>query len=226
MERVTWGCWSALTIQQNREYVQNTSSSFLVLSFLALTSVSLYPAQIHGETMTQFIDTYAAGDVEVAPLSATPGLGRKTAMALVTGGGGLEHGWEPPAPGQSESFKMPITSFPSLMGHLLILHHESIDAHAWAGRFVEWGATIGMRQNLLHPIVCALLEVAQLLPCVPNSTLGGLAMLHESHHEKSHTSAKQLAMFLKKTGAGIIAMTDVPSIGPVTAATLGSTKKK
>ena len=145
-------------------------------------------------------------------------------MALATGGGGLEHGWEPPAPGQSESFKMPITSFPSLMGHLLILHHESIDAHAWAGRFVEWGVTIGMRQNLLHPIVCALLEVAQLLPCVPNNTLGGLAMLHESHHEKSHPSAEKLASFLENTSAGCIVMTDVPSIGPAVVAILGESE--
>ena len=193
---------------------------------LSLSFLLLVTAQAHGEKVAHFLETYAAGDVEVAPLSTVPGLGKTTVAAFATGGGGLEHGWEPPAPGQDESFRMPITSFPCLMGHLLILHHESIDAHAWADRFVEWGVTIGMRQNLLHPIVCALLEVAQLLPCVPNSTLGGLAMLHESHHEKSHTSAKQLAMFLKKTGAGIIAMTDVPSVGPVTAATLARFHKE
>ena len=132
---------------------------------LSITRTLVFPclSQISATMMSRFLAKYDAG---VAPLIATPGVGKKTLAALATGGGGLEHTWEPPVPGQDESYRIPITSFPSLMGHLLILHHETIDVHVWADRFVAWGASIGMRKDLLHPIVCALLELAQFLPVI------------------------------------------------------------
>jgi hypothetical protein len=97
--------------------------------------------------MADFLGTYTMS-VDVAPLSAVPGLGKVTCAALASGGGGLGSGWEPPAPGQDDSYKIPITSFPCLMGHLLVFHQEDINAQLWGERFFQWGAAIGMKKQV------------------------------------------------------------------------------
>lgn len=185
-------------------------------------SYSPTKSKIGGDAMADFLGTYTMS-VDVAPLSAVPGLGKVTCAALASGGGGLGSGWEPPAPGQDDSYKIPITSFPCLMGHLLVFHQEDINAQLWGERFFQWGAAIGMKKQLLHPIVCALLAVAETMPCVPDDTVDGLdafASDTEFTTAKSGTSADALASFLEKTADGCIPVTAVPSIGPVTAATL------
>ena len=54
------------------------------------------------------------------------------------------------------------------MGHFLVFHQEDIDDEEWGERFFQWGATIGVGKSSLKTIVIALLEVAQVLPCVPS----------------------------------------------------------
>ena len=176
-------------------------------------------SKVGGDDIQAFFEVCSSDDV--APLSAVPGLGKVTAAALGTGGDGLGSGWEPPAPGQDDSYKIPIRSFVCLMGHLLVLHQEGIDAATWGERMFQWGAAIGIGKSQLHPIVCALLAAAESLDCVDSfDGLGDFSDGAEFSASKSHTKADVLADFIEKTGEGPIAVTDVPSIGPVGARTL------
>ena len=176
-------------------------------------------SKVKGDDISAFFDVCASD--EIAPLSAVPGLGKVTAAALGTGGDGLGAGWEPPVPGQDDTYKIPIRSFVCLMGHLLVLHQEGITAELWGERMFQWGAAIGIGKGQLHPIVCALLAAAETLPCV--AEFEGIAEFSEGAEfssTKSHTTADKLAAFIEGISEGPIAVTDVPSIGPVGARTL------
>jgi hypothetical protein len=177
-------------------------------------------SKVGDDKMLEFIEEFSEGDIDVAPLSSVPGLGKVTAAALGSSGDGLGSDWEPPAPGQDESYKIPITSFVALMGHLLVFHQEDIIAPTWGERMFQWGAAIGIGKTQLHPIVCALLAVAETMPCVPSNTCAGLAAFSADADfaaSKSHTRADVLADFVERTADGPIDITDVPSIGPATA---------
>ena len=150
------------------------------------------------------------GDFVVPPLQDVPGLGAKTAAALR--GDRLGAGWEPPPPGQQstrdgKSFKIPIASFPALMGHFLQFHQEGLNAQTWGDRFAIWGRTIGLSTHLLHPITCALLTVAELIPMVPSATTDGLEQYQEGvlfDPSRSGTRADVLAEFIEWTDEGPI----------------------
>lgn len=176
-------------------------------------------SKVADDKMSEFLEEFSEGDIDVAPLSSVPGLGKVTAAALSSDGDGLGSDWEPPEPGQDESFKIPIKSFVALMGHLLVFHQEDITAPRWGERMFQWGAAIGIGKTQLHPIVCALLKVAETMPCVPSNTCAGLSELAEDVEfaaSKSHTREEVLADFVERTADGPIALLDVPSIGPAT----------
>jgi len=173
--------------------------------------------------MDKFLGSYLQSDT--FPLMAVPGLGEITATDLSSNGERLGSGWEPPPPGEDADYKIPIESFACLMGHLLIFHQEDIDAPQWGERFFTWGEIVGIGRAQLHPIACALLEVASLIPCVADDTCDGLAGFSEGtvfQPGKSNTREDVLAEFIEWTGKGPINVLDVPSLGHATARILAS----
>ena len=194
----------------------------------ATQSYSPTKSKLKGAGLSDFITAVwsKGGDFVVPPLQDVPGLGVATAAALR--GDRLGAGWEPPSPGQPSTpgrpaFKIPITSFPALMGHFLQFHEEGLDAQRWGDRFAIWGREIGVKATFLHPITCALLTVAELIPMVPSETTAGLDRYSEGvlfDPSKSHTRADVLAEFIEWTDEGAINVLDVPNLGEKTARVL------
>ena len=89
------------------------------------------------DKLTEFLMEFCDAELGDAPLVAVPGLGKVTAKNLSSDGDFLGAGFEPPPPGELKGYKIPITSFPCLMGHLLVFHQEDIDAERWAERFFQ-----------------------------------------------------------------------------------------
>jgi hypothetical protein len=165
--------------------------------------------------MAKFLTEFGEGDIDVAPLMAVPGLDKVTAAKL-SSDGELGSGWEPPMPGQ-DTYKIPITSFACLMGHFLVFHQEDIDGEEWGERFFRWGATIGVGKSSLKTIVIALLEVAQVLPCVP-SDIGDTPGFSPT---RSRINLGIIDAFVEKTQSGVsLSVRDVPGLGVATEAKL------
>jgi hypothetical protein len=175
--------------------------------------------------MAKFLTEFGGGDIDVAPLMAVPGLGKVTAAKLSSDGDVLGTGWEPPMPGQDDTYKIPITSFACLMGHFLVFHQEDIDGEVWGERFFQWGAIIGIGKAQLHPIAMALLAVAQVLPCVPSDTCDGLSAIDPAtpgfSPAKSNIKGVTMDAFVEKTQSGVsLSVRDVPYLGAATEAKL------